>query len=73
MDEQSPGSLDLEKLWEALLSQQANQVQAAFNSLDDEQQAAIFLHLQRMLDEPDWQPEQRKSAQFALAALKKGA
>jgi hypothetical protein len=61
--------LDIEDLWDALLSRQAERVRAAFGSLDIEHQHAVSAHLQRMASEDDWHPEQRLSAQAALAAL----
>ncbi|OGO36351.1 MAG: hypothetical protein A2W35_03325 [Chloroflexi bacterium RBG_16_57_11] len=73
MKEQSSDSLDLEYLWEALLSRRSGQVQVAFNSLDEERKAAVYSHLQRMASEPGWHPEQRLSAQAALDALKNEA
>jgi hypothetical protein len=60
---------DLEALWEALLSRQAGAVRAAFQTLNAEQRLAVLEHLQRMASEPGWHPEQRRSAQAALAAL----
>lgn len=60
---------NIENLWDALLSRQAEQVQTAFRSLDGEQQQAVYAHLQRMASETGWHPEQRLSAQAALDAL----
>jgi hypothetical protein len=60
---------ELEDLWDALLSRQADQVRSAFRTLNSEQQRAVRLHLQRMTVEPGWHPEQRISAQAALEAL----
>lgn len=61
--------LDLEALWENLLSRQPELVQAAFASLDADERQAVLAHLQRMAAEPGWHPEQRKSATAALLAL----
>ena len=69
MSENTPNFISVEHLWEALLSRQASQVQFAFHSLDAEQQGAVLAHLQRMVQEPGWQVEQRLSAQAALEAL----
>jgi hypothetical protein len=69
MSEQPSSLFDLEDLWDALLSRQAGQVRAAFYSLDDERRTAVYNHLQRMANEPDWHAEQRLSAQAALNAL----
>jgi hypothetical protein len=61
--------LDMEKLWDRLLSRRAGQVCAAFESLPATQQAAVLAHLRRMASEPGWQAEQRHSARAALKAL----
>lgn len=63
----SPASL--ETLWDALLSRNTTQVQAAYARLDPASQQVVLLHLRRMVNEPGWHPEQVRSAQSALAAL----
>lgn len=60
----------LEELWDALLSRQAERVQAAYASLDRLGRQAIAAHLRRMASESGWHPEQVKSARAALEALK---
>lgn len=67
MDE--PTDADLEILWEGLLSRRPEEIWAAFNRLTRQEQAAVRAHLQRMATETGWHPEQRRSAQAALAAL----
>ncbi len=59
----------LEALWENLLSGQPPRVRAAYESLTEPEQKAVYRHLQRMADEPGWQPEQQLSARAALRAL----
>jgi hypothetical protein len=59
----------LEALWNDLLSRKAELVRKAFNSLDAENQRTVIVHLQRMVKESGWQPEQRTSARAALRAL----
>jgi NADH:ubiquinone oxidoreductase subunit E len=59
----------LELLWEDLLSHQPETIQAAFASLDPSDQKAVLTHLQRMVSESGWQPEQRLSARAALDVL----
>ncbi len=59
----------LEALWDDLLSQQPEKVQAAYHALAKTEQQAVIRHLKRMVAEPGWQPEQRSSAQAALQAL----
>jgi hypothetical protein len=62
-------SKQLEMLWEDLLSRQPGPIKAAFASLDPSDQNAVLVHLQRMVSEPGWQPEQRLSAKTALDVL----
>jgi NADH:ubiquinone oxidoreductase subunit E len=59
----------LELLWEDLLSRQPETIQEAFASLDPSDQKAVLTHLQRMVSESGWQPEQRLSARAALDVL----
>jgi hypothetical protein len=59
----------LESLWDNLLSRQPALIQEVFGSLSDEQRQAVWEHLQRMVSEAGWQPEQRISAQSALDVL----
>ena len=61
--------LDLQNLWEHLLSRRPRQVRAAFESLSPEQQAVVLAHLKRMVSEPGWHAEQQRSAAAALKAL----
>jgi hypothetical protein len=58
-----------EQLWENLLSRQPGPRKAALASLDPSDQKAVIAHLQLMVSEPGWQPEQRLSATAALDAL----
>jgi len=59
----------LEAIWNDLLSRQVKLVRKAFNVLDTSSQRTVLLHLQRMVSESGWQPEQRTSAKAALKAL----
>jgi hypothetical protein len=61
--------INLEGLWNALLSRQPAQVRSAFERLSKDEQHSVHTHLQRMSEEPGWHPEQRASARAALAAL----
>jgi hypothetical protein len=63
----SPNSL--ESLWDGLLSRQPELVRATYSTLDTEARVAILAHLQRIVSETGWHPEQRLSAQSALEAL----
>ena len=62
---------ELETLWDALLSRQANLILQAFNSLDKEGKEAVMNHLKRMSTEMGWHPEQAASAKSALDVLEK--
>ena len=58
-----------ENIWDMLLSRQPVLIEKAFAFLESDQQKAIMDHLQRMVAEPGWQPEQRVSAQAALNTI----
>ncbi|MBE9473365.1 MAG: hypothetical protein IMY85_00635 [Chloroflexi bacterium] len=58
-----------ENIWDMLLSRQPVLIEKAFTFLESNQQKAIMDHLQRMVAEPGWQPEQRVSAQTALDTI----
>ena len=58
-----------EQLWEDMLSRQPGPIKAAFASLVPSDQQAVLVHLQRMVSESGWQPEQRISAKAALGVL----
>ncbi len=59
----------IEQLWDALLSRDNKLIQAAYDSLNSDEQNAVLLHLKRMAEEPDWHPEQRLSARLALQCI----
>ena len=63
----------LEHLWDQLLSRRPELVRAAYERLTPDEQAQVRRHLERMVAEPGWQPQQRLSAQAALQALDTGA
>lgn len=65
MDEE----IELEALWEGLLSRQPQRIQDAYQSLTGDEQRAVYAHLQRMASEAGWHPEQVISAQKALEVL----
>jgi hypothetical protein len=58
-----------EQFWEDLLSRQPGPIKAAFASLDPSNQQAVLAHLQSMVSETGWQPEQRISARAALEVI----
>ncbi len=59
----------VELFWESLLSREPDQIKAAWNSIDRATQEQVLLHLQDMLNDEDWHPEQRASAEIALKVL----
>jgi hypothetical protein len=61
--------VELEELWDALLSRQVEQIFKAFNSLDKEEKEAVITHLRKMSAEIGWHPEQAASAKSALIAI----
>jgi hypothetical protein len=61
--------LNLEQLWNDLLSRENRLILKAFTILDKESQQAVLQHLSRMSEEPGWHPEQRISAKAALRVL----
>lgn len=65
LEERSP----LELFWDAILSQQPDQIRSAYDSLDLSERQPLIIHLRRMASEPGWQPEQRKSALAALETI----
>lgn len=60
-----------EYLWETLLSREPDRILLAYESLQPDQKLAVLEHLQKMVSESGWQPEQRNSAQAALDAIPK--
>ena len=59
----------IEKLWNALLSQEPENILSSFNMLQPDEKILILKHLSRMVDEEGWQPSQRVSAQTALNVI----
>jgi hypothetical protein len=59
----------LERIWESLLSREDCEIVSTFKSLDDSSKREVISHLNRMVTEPGWHPEQVKSARAALKAL----
>lgn len=60
-----------EYLWETLLSREPDRILLAYESLQPDQKLAVLEHLEKMVSESGWQPEQRNSAQAALDAIPK--
>lgn len=60
----------LEILWDQLLSREPEIIRGAFAGLSERERKDVLLHLERMVSEEGWHPEQTRSAQVALDALK---
>lgn len=61
---------DPEFLWATILSRDAEQVRAAWDTLDTREQETVYAHLERMAHEPGWTEPQRVSAEAALEVLR---
>jgi len=59
----------LEKVWDDLLSRETDRIITRFLSLDPGSQKTVLEHLQKMVSETDWHPEQVTSAKTALQAI----
>jgi hypothetical protein len=59
----------LEQFWNEILSRVPERIQQAFTPLSLEEKQIILTHLERMVSEPGWHPEQIQSAKAALTAL----
>jgi NADH:ubiquinone oxidoreductase subunit E len=61
--------MQVEEIWDAILSREAQRIREAFRQLSAQEQQAVMAHLDRMCREDGWHPEQVLSAQAALKAL----
>jgi hypothetical protein len=62
---------DLETFWSNMLSGDPELIRAAWQALDNEEQAAVYAHLERMATEKEeWSEPQRLSAQAALDTIR---
>lgn len=59
----------LEQFWNAVLSRQPQRIRRAVKPLDTAARAALLAHLQRMVIEEGWLPQQRDSAQAAIDVI----
>ncbi len=57
-------------LWDALLSRESKRIQFAYEDLSLAEKEAVVEHLKSMATESGWHVEQKRSAQFALDAIK---
>ncbi|MFN7035755.1 MAG: hypothetical protein ACK4SN_05250 [Bellilinea sp.] len=60
----------IQTFWDNLLSRNPQRIRAAFSTLDASSRLAVITHLQKMISEPGWHPEQVKSAQAALETIR---
>jgi NADH:ubiquinone oxidoreductase subunit E len=58
-----------ETLWTEILSRQEERIKAAFSRLSEEEQETVITHLNKMVSEEGWHPEQVVSAITALEAI----
>ena len=65
----SSDALSLEAFWEALLSSEPERIRRAWGSLSAEEAGAVRAHLQKMVQEPGWQPAQQQAAAQALCVI----
>ena len=61
----------LEKAWDDLLSREPERIESRFKSLDSQSQTVVIEHLNLMISDEGWHPEQVISAQKALETLSK--
>ena len=62
----------LEIFWNAVLSRQPQRIRRAVKPLDKPARAALVAHLESMVSEEGWLPQQRESAQTALDVIREG-
>jgi len=58
-----------EDFWADILSADPGRVRRAFDRLAPDDAQRVRAHLRRMVDEPGWQPEQRRRAREALQVV----
>jgi len=65
----SEPSNSIDIIWGQLLSRDPVKIQEAFSELDQDTQKSVLDHLNKMVVEEGWHPEQRASAQAALQTI----
>lgn len=63
--------LSIDLLWDNLLSREPEKIRPAFIHLSQSECSAVIEHLNRMISEDGWHPEQKKSASIALQIIGK--
>lgn len=61
--------IDPDLLWEGLLSGDDDLIREIYVQLDVDERNAIVAHLEKVVNEEDWHPLQRESAQLALKTI----
>jgi len=59
----------LEQFWNAVLSRHPQRIRRVVKPLDAPARAALLAHLQSMVNEEGWLPQQRESAQTAIDVI----
>ncbi len=62
--------VNLEDLWDDLFSGDAARVRKVWMKLTDEECGIVLQHLQKMLDDPGFEPSQKESAASALSLIR---
>ena len=62
--------LSPEELWDAILSRETGRIHETWHALNQEERSSLLAHLERMVSEDGWHPEQVISARCALEAIR---
>ena len=62
--------VNLDELWDDLFSGDAARVRQVWMKLTDEECGIVLQHLQKMVDDPGYQPSQKESAAAALRLIR---
>jgi hypothetical protein len=62
--------LSPEELWDAILSRDIPRILETWRHLNEAEQSSLLAHLERMVGEAGWHPEQVTSARCALDTIR---
>jgi hypothetical protein len=62
--------MDVDEVWEALLSEEPARIRQAWLELTDDEAVAVLDHLKQMTSEDGWAEVQRQSAATALRVIR---
>ncbi len=65
--------MELDDVWEAILSGDEPRIRKAWGGLTDDECQALLTHLRRMADEDGWHELQKESAATALRVIREMA